>query len=386
MNYVSVRAFAKINHFLKIVGVREDGYHLIRSHMQAVSLCDDVRVELAEAGRGGDTRVDVEMETPARCGQPLPQGEGNIAHRAAGLALRLWGSLGGGRVLEDEPVEPCEQVKPGGVGGQGWHVRVAITKRIPMAAGMAGGSADAAATMLALAKMMAPQLPLKDIMKAGARIGADVPFCMAAIARRETALGYGPDSGAGTSFICEGIGDVMSKAAPVRGFAVLVKPDIEVSTPRVYGAWDSMARGDAAGTDGAGVDAAGDSGGADAAGGAGGAEAAGAVGANAVGTEQANDLERPALWLFPRIGDIMDEVKGLAGFAGADADKANAGAGEGGGAGASAPSRVFMTGSGPTIVALYDDESDAASGYERIAQAYKNRTDINAVFQVELLR
>ncbi|MDR0596180.1 MAG: hypothetical protein LBG50_01405 [Clostridiales Family XIII bacterium] len=342
---ILVKAYAKINHSLRIVGRRDDGYHLICSHMQAVDLHDDVHVEIAAAGRTHDGRVSVEMSwqgssADAATGQgarkpPLPQGEGNIAHRAASLALRLWG---------------------GCAAEQGVSVRVSIAKRIPMAAGLAGGSADAAAVMLALAKALAPGAALADIMAAGAEVGADVPFCIAAIAKLEPSLGYADDAAAGASFICEGIGDVLSPAPPVRGFGVLIKPAIEVSTPTAYAAWDE---GDFAKPDGG----------------------------------QGNDLEPVAKGLFPEIGAIMGEVEALLCGAGGESESGAGGAPESGAGGESEsepigeadsksgtePKRIFMTGSGPTIIALYDDRASATQGYGRLSVAYKNRADVGAV-------
>jgi 4-diphosphocytidyl-2-C-methyl-D-erythritol kinase len=209
-----------------------------------------------------------------------------------------------------------------------------------MAAGLAGGSADAAAVMLALAKALAPGAALADIVAAGAEIGADVPFCMAAIAKREPSLGYADDAAAGASFICEGIGDVLSPAPPVREFGVLIKPAIEVSTPTVYAAWDE---GDFA----------------------------------KPGGGQGNDLEPVAKGLFPEIGEIMKEVEAL--LRGAGGESESEPTDEAYGKSGAAPKRVFMTGSGPTIIALYDDRASATQGYGRLSAAYKNRADVGAV-------
>jgi len=339
MNSISVKSFAKINHTLKITGRRDDGYHLIRSHMQAISLHDDVVVEIApapdrpgitsgggvedgisdlpgitvEAAFAPDAQWDVTRVARAMrgrqegCNLSLPQGEDNIAYNAAGAALRRWG------------------------GAKHGQVRIRIAKRIPMAAGLAGGSADAAAVMLALARMLAPQTPLADIAEAGAEVGADVPFCISAIAKNDPALGYAGDSAAASSALCEGIGDERTPTDGARGFALLVKPGIDVSTPAVYEAWDKFAGN---------------------------------------GSEGGNDLEDVAIALFPEIGILMNEVKTLT----RRQDKGGLGS-----------ERVFMTGSGPTIVALYNGENVAMVGYEILAAAYKDRADIDAVIWTELL-
>jgi 4-diphosphocytidyl-2-C-methyl-D-erythritol kinase len=361
MNSISIKAFAKINHTLKITGRRDDGYHLIRSHMQAISLHDDVDVEIAaeadepDATAGGrqkdnpkgwqenntrglpnitveatyapdahgdvflrdgkdtaqayalDAHDDVARETRKSRRPLLPQGEDNIAYKAAVTVLRRWGAATRGQI----------------------HIR--ITKRIPMAAGLAGGSADAAAVMLALVRALCPKVSLADITEAGASVGADVPFCISAIAKNDISLGYAEEDGAASSILCEGIGDELTPVAGVRGFALLVKPGIDVSTPAIYEAWDGLADDVSA---------------------------------------RSNDLEGVAVQLFPEIGVLMNEVRALTLRPRSEA---------------AAPERVFMTGSGPVLIALYNEENTAAAGYDILAAAYKDRAEIDAVILSKLL-
>jgi 4-diphosphocytidyl-2-C-methyl-D-erythritol kinase len=289
--------------------------------MQAISLCDDVKVEVS--ARPQDTEISetevtasIAPDVPSGVGGSLgklPQGMDNIAYKAASLALSLWGS------------------------GTEW-VRIKIGKRIPVAAGLAGGSADAAAATLALARLLAPGACLAEIMEAGAEIGADVPFCIAAAARGNPGLGLSEDGAACSSAHCEGIGDKISPAPSEGGWAVLVKPAIEVSTPQIYSDWDD--------------------GGEDAK-----RRGAGCEGARRE-TDQLprNDLAPVAIRRYPLIGRIMDEVKDMAG-----AD------------------RVFMTGSGPTVVAIYADAARASQGWGTLDGAYKNRADVSAVILSRLL-
>jgi 4-diphosphocytidyl-2C-methyl-D-erythritol kinase len=124
---------------------------------------------------------------------------------------------------------------------------------------------------------------------------------------------------------------VLSPAGPVRGWAVLVRPGVAVSTPRIYSDWDSMAP-----MPGQGAPGAPDGGG--------------------------NDLAPPAIRRHPLIGKVLDEVGGAA----------HAG-------------RVFMTGSGPTVVALYPGEAEARRGHSALAAIYKDRADVDAVILAEMI-
>jgi 4-diphosphocytidyl-2-C-methyl-D-erythritol kinase len=312
--------------------------------MQALSLHDDVDVEIDAAVASASAKPDIavtasfapdalpKVTDPAGAGSSgrsrrlsLPQGAGNIAYRAAEASLRRWGA----------------------VRGDGLRVRIHIAKRIPMAAGLAGGSADAAAVILALARMLSPETPLEEIIGTGAEVGADVSFCISAIAKNDTALGYAKDGMAASSVLCEGIGDELNPAPSIEGYAVLVKPAIDVSTPAVYAAWDRLTeQGQADGKGG------------------------GKENGNADGAVCGNDLEGVAINLFPEIGILMADVKALTcaeGLCGAE------------------PCRIFMTGSGPALVALYTVENDAAAGYDRLSDAYKNRAGIDAVIFSKLL-
>jgi 4-diphosphocytidyl-2-C-methyl-D-erythritol kinase len=278
--------------------------------MQAISLHDDVTVEVVACARGPAIEVRAGFAPDARLAgdafsRKLPQGRDNIAYEAAGLALRLWG---------------------GGSDG----VQVTVAKRIPVAAGLAGGSADAAAVLLSLARLLAPDVGLPEIIRAGAGIGADVPFCVAAIARADSGAGFADDAAARTSALCEGVGDELSSESPEKGRVVLVRPAACVRTPQIYADWDAETEK----WDGRGFPPDGKS----------------------------NDLTAVAIHRYPVIGRILREMKKSA-----RAD------------------RVFMTGSGPTLVALYADGESASRGFADLSAAYKDRADVGAVLLCDLI-
>ena len=188
MNSLTVPAYAKLNLTLDILRKRPDGYHELRMVMQTVSLCDDVAVTLCD--RGGITcRVT---------GAELPCDERNLAVKAA-------------RAF-------CEEVKFSG------GAAIALTKRIPSEAGMAGGSADAAAVLRALRALTAPALSDGELERIGARVGSDVPFCVH-----------------GGTQLAEGRGERLTvlRSAP-KLYAAVCKPDFPISTPALFQRSDSV--------------------------------------------------------------------------------------------------------------------------------------------------
>lgn len=139
---VTVKGYAKINLHLEVLGIREDGYHSVETIMQSLSLCDDVSVSVTEDG----------LFTSECNVSGVPADDGNIAVRAAKLFFSRTGKRGGASIK--------------------------IEKRIPMAAGLAGGSADAAATLIALNISFGNPLSKQELCTLGAELGADVPFCI----------------------------------------------------------------------------------------------------------------------------------------------------------------------------------------------------------------
>lgn len=174
---------AKINLCLRVLGRRPDGYHELCMLMQRVSLADRVTIRLSDA-------PGLAVDCP---GLELAESEQNIAARAARLVMDAAGRVGG--------------------------VRVHIDKRIPVAAGLGGGSSDAAAVLVGLNDMLGAPLSRAELLREGARLGADVPFFV-----------FGETAWA------TGIGDRLVKAPPLpKVWYVLVNPGFAVSTAWVYG-------------------------------------------------------------------------------------------------------------------------------------------------------
>ena len=189
MKTQTVPAYAKLNLTLDILGKRDDGYHELRMVMQTVSLCDDVTVTLTD-GTGVACRV---------AGAELPCDERNLAVKAANAFCEALDYHGG--------------------------IDIALTKRIPSEAGMAGGSADAAAVLRALRDLIAPTLTDERLEEIGARVGSDVPFCVR-----------------GGTQLAEGRGERLTvlKNAP-RLYAAVCKPDFPISTPALFQRSDCVA-------------------------------------------------------------------------------------------------------------------------------------------------
>ena len=187
-DHLDLKAYAKINLGLDVVRKREDGYHEVRMIMQTVNLYDRIEMDRTEDGV-----IRTETNLPF-----VPDGEGNLAWRAAKLLL-------------DE-----KGIKDG--------VTIKIRKYIPVAAGMAGGSTDAAAVLFGVNKMFGLGLSIKELMECGVKLGADIPYCL----MRGTALS-------------EGIGEELTPLPQIPQCQVLIaKPGISVSTKVVYESLDAM--------------------------------------------------------------------------------------------------------------------------------------------------
>ncbi|MBO8141104.1 MAG: 4-(cytidine 5'-diphospho)-2-C-methyl-D-erythritol kinase [Firmicutes bacterium] len=186
---VAVEAPAKVNLTLTVTGRRADGYHWIESLMQTVDLVD--RVVL----------VRTPSEAGVRCvGNGVPVGDGNLACRAV-------------RALQEAVPPPA---------GEWEGVTIRIRKRIPVAGGLAGGSANAAAALIGANALWGLGIGRKELARIGAQVGADVPFCL-----------YG-----GTA-VAQGIGDVLEPVPPAPPLAgVILNPGFPVSTARVYQLYD----------------------------------------------------------------------------------------------------------------------------------------------------
>ena len=185
---VTRRANAKINVFLRVLGAREDGYHDIESLVVPVSLADRITVRPADELR-------VSMKAVDNVARTVPAG---------GLNLALVAAL----ALADE----CEDAR---------GAEVEIEKEIPVAAGLGGGSSDAAATLGALNELWGCPLDMEALTDIGARVGSDVPAMLA-----------------GGPVLVHGRGDVIDPATVERMWWVLLSFDYGVRSPDAYRWWD----------------------------------------------------------------------------------------------------------------------------------------------------
>lgn len=183
MEHISRKAYAKINIGLDVLWRREDGYHELKMIMQTVDICDDLVFEKTKE-QGIVIQTDREE---------LPVDGGNLIYKAADL------------LFQDKKITE--------------GVKITLTKRIPIAAGMAGGSSDAAATMHGLNELFGMGYSIQELQELGVKLGADVPYCLV-----------------GGTMLSEGIGEILTPLpAPPDCSLVVAKPDINVSTAFVYG-------------------------------------------------------------------------------------------------------------------------------------------------------
>jgi len=182
VNSITLKAPAKVNYLLDVIRRRPDGYHELRMVMQRINLCDEITLSLTD--------------TPGitvTCGKlGVPDGPGNIAWKAANAMLELAGrSLG---------------------------AEISITKNIPVAAGLGGGSSDAASVLMGMNELLQLELTDQRLMEIGVKLGADVPFFIF----KKTAL-------------AEGIGEALSAMPEMpAAWILLVNPGVHVSTAWVY--------------------------------------------------------------------------------------------------------------------------------------------------------
>lgn len=182
MNTITVKAYAKINLGLDVLRKREDGYHDVCMIMQSLDLHDTITINKTNAN-GINIKTNLSY---------IPNDQGNLVYKAAALFLATISCTEG--------------------------LNINLEKSIPVAAGLAGGSSDAAATLKGLNELYQAGLTIEQLMKLGVKIGADVPYCLLL----------------GTA-LSEGIGDVLTPLSPMPFCSILlVKPDISVSTKYVY--------------------------------------------------------------------------------------------------------------------------------------------------------
>ena len=186
MNYINLKANAKINLALDVIDKREDSYHNLKMVMQTLRLHDNIFMKKSSV-------VRLNLETNVK---KLPTDEKNLVYKAVDLIQKNYNVSSG--------------------------VHIEIAKNIPISAGLAGGSADCAAALIGMKKLFDLQISNKELMEIGKSLGADVPYCIL----QGTAL-------------AEGIGDKLTKL-PAHPFVyvLLVKPNISVSTANVFKSLD----------------------------------------------------------------------------------------------------------------------------------------------------
>ncbi|MCI8632440.1 MAG: 4-(cytidine 5'-diphospho)-2-C-methyl-D-erythritol kinase [Lachnospiraceae bacterium] len=275
---VRQRAYGKINLALNVGETRPDGFHEVAMIMQHVSIWDEITLI-----RRDDTEITLECNLPF-----LGANEKNIAYRMALLMQKRYG-LGG------------------------FHVR--LFKKIPIAAGMAGGSADAAAVIKAVNRLFGLELSMDEMMRLGTELGSDIPFCLL-----------------GGTCLATGRGERLERIAPMRETHVaLVKPNFGISTPWSYAQVDvyKAAHGETVKADIPAM-----------------VQAIERGALPQICAHMANQLEPAAIEAYPVIGEIKQDLMGL-GAAGA-----------------------MMTGSGPTVFGLFERYEAAREAVRRCKMRY----------------
>ena len=191
MNAVKEKAYAKINLYLDVVSKRDDGFHDVRTVMHSVTLCDDVTVLYMPSEK---TSIKVSVSG----NRHIPNDSRNLVYRAASLYLERAGVTA--------------------------SVTVKLIKRIPVAAGLAGGSSDAAATLRALNRINGKRFSDRALAELAAEIGSDVPYCLT-----------------GGTALCEGRGELVSRLKDqMLGYFVIAVANEHISTPSAYADLDKI--------------------------------------------------------------------------------------------------------------------------------------------------
>ena len=277
MRILHDRAYAKLNLYLRVGARREDGYHELTTVLQQISLCDELSLTLHHGG-GVSLRTNLPW---------LPRDGRNLAVRAAELFFETAGLENRGLYLN-------------------------IRKSIPVGAGMAGGSTDAAAVLRTLNRAYGTPLSAERLAQAGLTLGADVPFCLS-----------------GGAALAGGVGERLRPSAPLPPCTVVVaKPPFSVSTKAAFGLFDGFTQPEP--PDPSAMLA---------------ALAAGEL--RAVAAALYNSLEGPVVAARPAIGTIRDRLLSLGALG------------------------ARMTGSGAAVFGLFDDERAARAAYDALKKQYK---------------
>jgi 4-diphosphocytidyl-2-C-methyl-D-erythritol kinase len=268
LDRIRLNAMAKINLGLDVTGKRPDGYHELRMVMQMINLYDKIEI--------------IKLETPEIIVETnlsfLPVNENNIVYKATQLLMNKFHLTQG--------------------------VRIVLEKHIPVAAGMAGGSSDAATVLYGMNKLFSLGMTKNQMMEEGVKLGADVPYCVL----RTTALS-------------EGIGEILTTLPPMpKCHIVIAKPGISVSTKAVFGKLRVNEIEKHPDIDGI-------------------VEAIKAGSLTDIASRLGNTLEEVTIKDYPVIAQIKEDmiVQGALG--------------------------ALMSGSGPTVFGIFDDEKKAKNAY-----------------------
>lgn len=285
MESIRLKARAKINLGLDVLGKREDGYHDVRMVMQTVGIYDRIIITKIP---GNDIVVKSNLNF-------LPTNENNLIYKAAKLLKDRYGFEGG--------------------------VEIDLNKFIPVAAGMAGGSTDAASTLFGINRIYDLGMTQTDMMELGVKIGADVPYCV----MRGTAL-------------AEGIGEKLTRLKPMPECPLLIaKPPINVSTKLVYESLDMTGEINHPDIDGI-------------------IEAINNQDIAGVAAKMGNVLEQVTIPLYPVIETIKQDMISHGAI------------------------NAMMSGSGPTVFGIFPDEATALKCQEFLRQ----KGDAKQVYTTEI--
>ena len=216
-----LKAYGKINLYLDVLGRRKDGYHYIYSMMQNIGIADEIIFERIKNPSNKYCFIkDVGLEFCMKDSTILCD-ENNLAIKGAAKVLES---------LEEKEPGTCRRLSQE-------VIRIEVTKKIPVAAGLAGGSADAAVVMIGLNELAGSILTVEELMKAGIEVGSDVPFSiMMNVAMNEELLKT--RGSRSCAAIVKGIGETVIPTLPVRKHVVLINPGVPISTKMIYGEVD----------------------------------------------------------------------------------------------------------------------------------------------------
>lgn len=289
MDLITRKAYAKINLALDVIGKRDNGYHDVRMIMQSIKLYDKITIKPTQ-------NPEIIIKTNLHY---LPTNENNIVYAAAKLFRETYD-------IQD-----------------GFYIT--LEKKIPVAAGMAGGSSDAAATLKALNQLYDMNLSIEELMKLSVSLGADVPYC----------LMYG-------TALSEGIGEILTPLRPAPNFhCLIVKPPVSVSTKYVYENLDLSQRTQAPDIDGM-------------------VEAIHDHDSEGIVRRLSNVLETVTLKAHPEIEEIKKEMLKQGAL------------------------NCLMSGSGPTVFGLFDDITAAEKAFYAFKVGpYGKQTFLTQFYQPE---